>query len=179
MNPGKHVNKIVTGYKRMFGERPDKKVQLPLEKDDNPELDTSIFLGGDGIKKYQSLIGSLQWAISIGRRDIQSAIMTLSSFQAQPRKGHLDQAKQVYFYLSHLKNSKFDLELMNKTSVPYQNHLILKNGETLPTDTTAKTSHWMHHHNLESALSSVTTMTLHSFTTTKRENGNRRSSFLQ
>jgi hypothetical protein len=41
----------------------------------------------------------MQWAISIGRWDIQTAVMTLSSFRAQPRIGHLLRVKRMYAYL--------------------------------------------------------------------------------
>ena len=91
----------------MFGERPDKKTRSPLEKGDHSKLDTSEFLDKNGIKKYQSLIGSLHWAVSIGRWDIQTAIMTLSSFRAQPRRGHLERAKQVCSFLIHFKHFEF------------------------------------------------------------------------
>ena len=55
--------------------------------------------------KYQSLVGSLQWAVSIGRFDITTAVMTLSSFRAVPRIGHLECAKQVVAYLAKMKNA--------------------------------------------------------------------------
>ena len=45
---------------------------------DHPELDLSPELDEDGIAKYQSLIGSLQWAVSLGRLDITTAVMTMS-----------------------------------------------------------------------------------------------------
>ena len=49
----------------MFGEKP-KEVTCPLEKGDHPELDTTDELDLEGIRKYQSLIGALQWLISLG-----------------------------------------------------------------------------------------------------------------
>ena len=52
----------------------------PLEKGDHPELDTSELLDPTGVQQYQSLIGSLQWAISLGRFDIATAVMTMSGF---------------------------------------------------------------------------------------------------
>ena len=55
-------------------------VTSPIEKNDHPELDTSELLGLDDITKYQSLIGALQWAVSIDRFDIMTSVMTLSSF---------------------------------------------------------------------------------------------------
>ena len=90
-------------YLRMFGTRP-KKAHSPLTKGDHPELDTSDLLDEDGIQMYQSLIGSLQWAIQIGRFDIATAVMTLSRFRACPRQGHLDRVKRVIGYLSKFKH---------------------------------------------------------------------------
>jgi hypothetical protein len=34
----------------------------------------------DGISKYQSLFGGLQWAITLGRLDVATAVMTMSGF---------------------------------------------------------------------------------------------------
>jgi hypothetical protein len=70
-----------------------------LEKGDHPEVDTSDELDEEGIKKYQTMIGCLQWAISLGRFDIQTATMTMSRFRSAPRKGHLDRLKRIYGYL--------------------------------------------------------------------------------
>ena len=39
---------------------------MPLEKGDHPELDDTELLDKSGIEQYQSLLGSLQWAISLG-----------------------------------------------------------------------------------------------------------------
>ena len=46
-----------------------------------------------------SLVGSAQWSISIGRFDIQLAIMTMSKFCSAPRRGHLDRMKRIITYL--------------------------------------------------------------------------------
>ena len=81
---------MVDGYKTMFGTTPKGNVSSPLEKGDHPELDDSHLLDEDGIEKYQSLIGSLQWAISLGRFDVQTAVMSMSSFRSAPRIGHLE-----------------------------------------------------------------------------------------
>ena len=65
--------------------------------DDSPELDE------DGVKRYQSMIGALQWVVSLGRFDIMSAVMTMSRFRAIPRVGHLDRVKRIYGYLKRFK----------------------------------------------------------------------------
>jgi hypothetical protein len=104
--PKKYLEKMMDGYERMFGKPPTSNLYTsPLEKGDHPELDTSDFLDEDGQQQYQSLIGSLQWAISLGRFDISVAVMTLSGFRAVPRQGHLERAKRVYCYLAKMRHS--------------------------------------------------------------------------
>ena len=67
MSPAKYIERIVDNYTRMFGTKPRTSYTSPLNKGDHPELDDSDELDIDGIKKYQSLIGALQWVITIGR----------------------------------------------------------------------------------------------------------------
>ena len=67
-------------------------------------MDDSELLGIDEIKIYQSLIGSLQWAIQIGRFDVGTAVMTMSRFRAAPRVGHLDRVKRIIGYLSKMRH---------------------------------------------------------------------------
>lgn len=102
--PRKYIEKIIDNYKRLYG-TPPKHAQAPLEKGDHPELDTSELLDQEGITQYQSLIGSLQWVISIGRFDISTAVMTLSGFRSAPRKGHLDRAKRIFGYLAKMRHA--------------------------------------------------------------------------
>ena len=80
--PRKYITKVIENYKRLFGGVPPKKVSSPLEHGNHPELDTSPLLNIDGVKIYQSLIGSLQWAIQTGRFDVGTATMTMSRFPA-------------------------------------------------------------------------------------------------
>ena len=60
-----------------------------LVENDHPELDDSDLLDKKGVNQYQNLIGALQGIISIGRFDIQTAVMALSSFRSYPYFGHL------------------------------------------------------------------------------------------
>ena len=99
MSPKKYLERIADSYTRFFGERPKLNVWSPLEKGDHPELDTSELLDDEGISQYQSLVGSLQWAISLGRFDIATAVMSLSSYRSAPRIGHLNRVKRIVCYL--------------------------------------------------------------------------------
>jgi len=62
----------------------------------------------------QSMIGALQWAIQLGRFDIMTAVMTLSSFRANPRQGHLDRAKRIYGHLPKMRHTS----IRTRTAVP-------------------------------------------------------------
>ena len=120
MAPRKYTEKMVDGYKMMFGEKPKINMFSPLEKGDHPELDNTDQLNIDGVQRYQSLIGSLQWAVSIGRIDVTTAVMSLSSFRAVPRKGHLERAKRIVGYLSKMKHGviRFRTALPDYSDIP-------------------------------------------------------------
>jgi len=53
---------------------------------DHPQLDTSEPLNEDDKKIYLHLIGALQWVNQIGRFGVTTSVMTLSWFQATPKK---------------------------------------------------------------------------------------------
>jgi hypothetical protein len=120
MNPSRYTNKMEDAYKQHFKESPNQKHRSPLVKGDPPELDTSVFLDQDCIDIYQSLVGAMQWAISIGRWDIQSAVMTLSSFTAQPRQGHLDRIQRIYGFLCRFRHFKlrFRVDEPDNSGIP-------------------------------------------------------------
>jgi hypothetical protein len=100
-----YVDKMIDTYVQLYGEKP-RKALSPLEQNDHPEMDDSPFLGQDEMQQFQSLSGAMQWAVSIGRLDIATAVMSLSSFRAMPRRGHLERTKQIYGYLRKMKEAR-------------------------------------------------------------------------
>jgi len=115
---------MIESYLRLFGTKPKTIYSSPLERGDHPELDTSPELDIEGIKVYQSMIGAAQWIVSLGRLDIATAVMTLSSFRAAPRKGHLDRIKRVYGYLAKMRHAKlrFRVHLPDYSTIPIPEH---------------------------------------------------------
>jgi hypothetical protein len=79
----------------MFGSKP-KEYTSPMKNGDVPEVDLSEELDEQGINNYQKMIGCLQWAVSMGIIDVQTATMTMSRF---PRVGHLERLKRMYGHL--------------------------------------------------------------------------------
>jgi len=79
--PKKYIERMICTYEQMFGCKPKQTgCSSPLEHGDHPELDTTDFLDTEGISQYQSLIGVLQWTITLGRFDVGTAVMTMSGF---------------------------------------------------------------------------------------------------
>ena len=141
MNPIKFIEKMEASYEQMFGCKPTTRFHSPLAENDHPELDSSSFLGDTDIQKYQSMVGSLQWVIAIGRFDVQTAVMTLSSFRVQPREGHLNRAKRIYGYISKFRHFKIrfrvgipDFVLTEGNSTDWSNTVYGEHSEDLPSD---------------------------------------------
>jgi hypothetical protein len=103
--PKRYIEKMITANKGMFGTNP-KEETSPLVKGDHPELDDSEELNAEGIKQYHSMIGVMQWAVSLGRLDITTAVMTMSGYRVAPRQGHLDRCKRIYGYLLKMRHSQ-------------------------------------------------------------------------
>ena len=51
----------------------------------DPELDDSEQLTGESIQPYLSLVGQLQWLVTLGRLVIYGQPTTLSRFKSTPR----------------------------------------------------------------------------------------------
>ena len=79
IDPREYIDKMIDGYKNMFNEKQPGNFKSTLEKGDYPELDNTELLDPSGVQKCQSMIGSIQWAVSIGRLYVATAVMSLSS----------------------------------------------------------------------------------------------------
>ncbi len=113
-----YIERMLTNYKIMFGEEPHC-ANSPMEHTDHPEIDESRDCTDDERSRYQSLIGCLQWCITLGRFDICVCVMTMSRFRAAPKIGHLERLKRVYGYLKRTKkySLRFRVEEPNMSEV--------------------------------------------------------------
>jgi hypothetical protein len=98
----KYIEKLIKTYEKSFGIKP-KEFASPLEKGDHPELDTLELCTTEQVAHYQSMIGSLQWIVTIGRLNIHMAVMTMSGFHISPRNGHLERLRRIYGYLLKMR----------------------------------------------------------------------------
>ena len=96
--PKKYIDKLADTYRRLFNDDRPKGYRTPLDKSDHPELDTSGILEGDMAAKYLTMVGQLQWLVTLGRFDIHAQVTTMSRFRAVPRQGHMERLKRIYSY---------------------------------------------------------------------------------
>ncbi len=109
-----YIRKILSQYEKLFlDDKLSRRISTPLAPGDHPELDETELLDTKETTLYQSLIGMLQWAVTIGRIDIHCAVMTMSRFRAIPQIGHLQHVKRIFCYLKNFKDASitFDTEV--------------------------------------------------------------------
>ena len=102
--PRKYIDKLADTYKRLFNYEPPKGYKTPLDKNDHPELDTSEILEADMVAKYLTMVGQLQWLVTLGRFDLNAQVSTMSRFRAAPRQGYMDRLKRIYSYAIRTKD---------------------------------------------------------------------------
>ena len=84
----------------------------------HPETDETPLLDAWGGSIYHGLIGSANWAITLGCFDIQYATQVLLRYSMAPREGHLSAMKQVFSYLKKFPEGKImvDAEYCNNSA---------------------------------------------------------------
>ena len=68
------------------------------------------------------MVGQLQWLITLGRFDIQTQVISMSRFRAQPRQGHLER-QRIYAYVIRTKDyaTRFRTNEPDYSYLPDQN----------------------------------------------------------
>jgi hypothetical protein len=100
----KYIEKLTMNCEQIFGQQPKQNASSPLENRDHPETDSSNLLDAKSTQMYQSIIGALQWMVTIGLFEITTAVMIMSGIRVAPCTGHLERVKQIYGYLSKMRH---------------------------------------------------------------------------
>ena len=74
------------------------------------DLDTSPLLGLDDHRKYQLLLGMLQWMINIGKLKLFQLCSSLNRFGACPRQSHLELDVRSFGYVKNTLNKQIAIE---------------------------------------------------------------------
>ena len=100
-----YVKKCLKSVEKMIGEPIKSEIHAPLVPGDHPELDDSAEVNVDKQQQYRSMIGMLQWAVTLGRIDIACAVMTMSRFCVAPREGHFKRVVCIFGFLRTIKKT--------------------------------------------------------------------------
>ena len=90
-----------------------------MEVGDHPEIDETDLMDATEMNMYQMLVGSAQWAVTLGRYDIQYAVNTMARFAMAPRQGHVKRMLRLFGYLKHHKKFRIAFD----TGEPYYGDL--------------------------------------------------------
>ena len=107
-----YVSNIIPKFETLYDVEL-KKIKTPMAEDYHPEIDESPELTSDEASKYRSIIGSLNWIVTLGRFDVHYATSVLSRYGMCPREGHRKGALRVLSYLKTFPNGRiiFDTAL--------------------------------------------------------------------
>ncbi len=84
----------------MIGIDQFKSCQTPMDPECHPELDESPIVDAEHISKHRSMIGSLNWILTLGRFDIAHSLNTMSRCSMAPREGHCKNVQRLFGCLS-------------------------------------------------------------------------------
>ena len=104
-----YTKEAIDRVDRIFGCQAKVSTPLPVT-DCHPELDTSPLLGLDDHRKFQMLLGMLQWLVMICRPDLCHLVASLNRFGACPREYHLDLAVRSFGYLKTVTDPKICID---------------------------------------------------------------------
>ncbi len=94
-----YVKNIVPKFEKLLNMDFKLSTKTPMSSELHPELDDSPFLSADDAAKYRSVIGSLNWLITLGRMDVHYATSSLSRYGMAPREGHMKALCRILAYL--------------------------------------------------------------------------------
>ncbi len=104
-----YVEESIRRVESEFGHLRKNKSPLP-QADTHPETDTSPLLSEKDHRKFQMLLGMMQWMETIGRPDLAFACSSLNRFGACPREKHLDMALHVFGYLKRFPDKRIAID---------------------------------------------------------------------
>ena len=104
-----YLKNVIERFEATFGN--ELKLQkIPMSDQYHPETDETPLLDLRGAALYHELIRSANWAVTLGRFDIQYATQTLSRYSMAPREGHLEALKKVFGYLKKFQKGKIVID---------------------------------------------------------------------
>ena len=84
--------------------------------------------------KYLTMVGQLQWLVTLGRFDIHAQVATMSRFRAAPRQGHMDRLKMTKDYANRFRTEQPDYSFLPDQDFDWTYSVYGNVHESLPDD---------------------------------------------
>ena len=120
-----YIKNVIPKLAALVGKTQFHKYQTPFDSQYYAELDETPLLDAKGMAKYRSIIGSLNWVLTLGRFDIAYSLSTLSRYMMGPREGHLVALERVLGYLSHREHGTI---VVDTGEAPIRNEATFSKG---------------------------------------------------
>ena len=104
-----YIQNVIPKFEELLGET-FRAIKTPMEENYHPETDDSPLLDSENASKFRSIIGSINWIITLGRFDVNYAFMSLSRFNMAPREGHMTAACCILRYLKTFSKGQIVLD---------------------------------------------------------------------
>eukprot|EP00590_Aulacoseira_subarctica_P011644 CAMPEP_0172424146 /NCGR_PEP_ID=MMETSP1064-20121228/21716_1 /TAXON_ID=202472 /ORGANISM="Aulacoseira subarctica , Strain CCAP 1002/5" /LENGTH=1711 /DNA_ID=CAMNT_0013165931 /DNA_START=811 /DNA_END=5943 /DNA_ORIENTATION=- len=119
-----YLQKAIPVVEEHYGTLNKYKADTPLPSNYHPEDDQSAFLKDDEISLYQSFIGTLRWAVELGRIELTFAVSLMSRFTTAPRTDHMQKLLHMFSYIKRHLDSKlvFDPFTRDWSHINFLNH---------------------------------------------------------
>ena len=117
-----YIENVIPKFEELL-ENEIRKYKTPMDDKYHPELEDSPLCEPGEASIFRSIIGSLNWMITLGRFDVHQATNSLSRFNMAPKEGHFKAAVRILGYLkafpkgtilldnSYPNHAKFETEI--------------------------------------------------------------------
>ena len=104
-----YAKEAVARVERLYGCLPKQSTPLSVE-DCHPEMDTSPLLGLNDHRKFQMLLGMLQWMVTIGKPELTTCVSSLNRFGSNPREYHLELIVRAFGYVKTVQHKQIAID---------------------------------------------------------------------
>ena len=111
-----YISNLIPNFEKLFNMN-FKSIKTPMAADYHPEVDDTPLLSDDDASKYRSIIGSMNWLITLGRFDILYDTNTLSRIAMAPREGHLRAAFRILSYIKTFPKGRIIFDTSYPTKI--------------------------------------------------------------
>ena len=120
-----YIDNLLPKMAKMLGVEQFPRQKVPMSHECHPEEDQSPFCSPDQISKFRSMLGSLNWMVTLGRFDIAFAVNCFSRYSMAPREGHFKNVMNIFGYLREFPKGQI---VIDTSEPPIRKEAMINDG---------------------------------------------------